>query len=456
MTPLRTLALALCATLAANAQSPFSGSVPDPQAAAAAQSLTLREAIRLALKNNLGAILAGENSREARGRHQVALSQLLPRLDARISQSSIQANLAAYGFSSFPGINSVVGPYSLFDSRALLTQQVLNLQALDRSKAGAENERAALLDAQDARDSVVLVAAALYLDALTGASRIQAAEARVAAAQALYDQAVSFNKAGVVPGIDVLRADVQLKAQHQRLIAYRNDFEKQKLRLARAIGLPDGTPLRLADSMPSADSSALPKVDDAIAQALSTRLDYRALQSRVKAAELARRSASAGKLPTIGFAGDYGANGKAPDNSHGSFSVGVALQVPVFDGGRVKGEELEADAALSRLRAGLADLRSKIEFEVRSAELDLQAAADQLEVARGVTDVSRRQLEQARDRFAAGVTNNLEVVQAQETLALADEDLIRSLLASNLAKASLARAIGASETSIPAFLTGAK
>ncbi len=438
------------------AQNPFDGAVPDAQAAGSASALTLNESIRLGLKNNLGALLAGENSRAARGQRLLSLSQLLPKVDARVQQSSIQANLAAFGFSSFPGIDNVVGPFSLFDARLSVSQSLLNFQSLNRSRAGEEIVRAALLESQNARDTVVLVVTALYLDASAGSSRIQADGARVASAQALHNQAVSFKQSGIVAGIDVVRAEVQLRAQRQRQIAYRNEFEKQKLRLARAIGLPDGAAIRLADAMPAADASALPKTDDAIAQALDARTDYRSLQSRLKAAEFTRRAASAGKLPTLAFSGDYGTIGKAPNSSHGTYSAGVVLQVPVFDGGRVKGEELEADATLARLRAQLADLRSLIAFDIRNAELDLQAANEQMEVARGAADLARLQQEQARDRFAAGVTSNLEVVQAQEAVAVADENLISSLLASNLAKAALARAIGAAEKNIPAFLTGTK
>jgi len=178
--------------------------------------------------------------------------------------------------------------------------------------------------------------------------------------------------------------------------------------------------------------------------------------SREKAAEYSRKAAAAERLPSIAFNGDYGALGNAPNSSHGTFTASVGMNIPVFDGNRVKGEELEAEAACRRLQAQLAELRARIEFEIRSAQLDLQAATDQLEVARGTVDLARRQEEQARDRFAAGETSNLEVVQAQEALAQADEGLISSLLASNLAKAALARSIGASEKNIPLFLLGAK
>ncbi|HEY3440260.1 MAG TPA: TolC family protein [Paludibaculum sp.] len=442
--------------VAAQAQNPYYGAVPDAQAGKGSLSLTLSETIRLALKNNLGTLLADENTMAARGQRVVAMSQLLPHLDARIARSSQQVNLAAFGFSAFPGINSIIGPFSIFDARMSVSQSVLNFQTLNASRAGAENVRAAGMEYQDARDTVVLVATALYLDATAGASRIDAAKARVSAAQALYGQAVNFKASGVVAGIDVLRADVQLRGQKQRLIAYQNEFEKQKLRLARAIGLPDGGALRLADPMPASSSVTVPTVEQAVEMALESRMDYRSLQSRLKAAEFNRKAASAGRLPTIGFNADYGTIGKAPDNSHGTFSAAVAVRVPVFDGHRVKGEEMEADAARARIQAQAADLRARIEFEIRSAQLDLHAASDQLDVARGTVELARRQQQQAQDRFAAGVTNNLEAVQAQEALAQADENLISSLLAGNLAKAALARSIGASEKNIPAFLLGAK
>jgi outer membrane protein TolC len=300
------------------------------------------------------------------------------------------------------------------------------------------------------------VVTVLYLEAVSGSSRIEAARSRVASAQALYDQAASFKQNGLVAGIDVLRAEVQLRALRQNLISNENEFEKQKLRLARAIGLPGGAPLRLTEAMPQAAAPALPNVEQALALAWESRMDYRSLQARVKAAALATQGAQAGRLPTVAFAGDYGANGKGPANAHGSFTAGVAMSVPVFDGNRVKAEVTEAQARENQLKAALADLRGRIEFEIRNAQLDLRSSGERLEVARGALELARLQETQARDRFAAGVTSNLEVVQAQEAVAQADENLIGGLLANNLARASLARAIGASEKNVPEFLRGAK
>lgn len=447
----------VAAALSAQVQGQFRGAVPDSQVGLqTAVSLTLRESIRLALKNNLGTLLADENTRAARGQRMLAMSQLLPHLDSKVTEASQQVNLAAYGFSSFPGIKSIVGPFSLFDARMSMSQSAVNFRSIHSFRASEENAHAANLESQDARDTVVLVVTNLYLDAISGESRIAAANARVTAAQAVYDQAVSFKQSGMVPGIDVLRAEVQLRGQKQRLIAYQNEFEKQKLRLAWAIGINTGTALRLADPMPAADSAPIPKLEQALPMTLESRMDYRGLLSRVKAAELNRKAAGAERLPTVAFNADYGAIGQSPNSLHGTYSAAVGVNFPVFDGNRIKGDEIEADAMLNGLRAQAAELRARIELDLRSAYLDLQAALEQLGVARGTIELARRQEEQARDRFAAGVANSLEVVQAQDALAQADENLISSLLASNLAKATLARSIGSSENNIPLFLLGAK
>jgi outer membrane protein TolC len=264
---------------------------------------------------------------------------------------------------------------------------------------------------------------------------------------------VDFKQAGVVPAIDELRAQVELRSQQQRLIFSRNELEKQKLRLARAIGLADGQLFRLTDTVPFASAPTL-TVDAAMARAYSSRMDYQSAAARLRVAELRRQAAEAGRLPSLAFDGNYGTIGPSLANSHGTFAAAVSLNIPVFQGGRVRGEVLQADAALEQQRARLEDLRGGIAFEVRTAFLDMTAAGDQVGVAGSAVDLAHQQLTQAQDRFAAGVTSNLEVVQAQEAVATANENYISSLYAHNAAKASLARAIGGAEQLIPAFLQG--
>ena len=437
------------------AQNPFEGAVPQAKTTDTVMELSLEHAIASGLKANLGAVLADENLKSAEGNRLVARSKLLPTLDARLGETSQQLNLQAFGFSSFPGIPTIVGPFGVFDARAAMSATLLNLRARRNAEAASEYLRSADLDQQDARDAVALVVCALYIQAVTGASRIEAGKAQVAAAEALYQQAVDFKKNGLVPAIEVLRAQVEWQAQKQRLIGFQNGYQKDMLRLARAIGLADGQVFTLSERLPDAVQPGV-GIDAAIAAAYKGRKDYLSLATRVKAAELTRRAASAGRYPELNFHGDYGAMGKSPAESHGTFAAGVSLDIPLFEGGRVKGEEMQAEAALRRQRAQLDELRGRVAFEVRTALLDIQSAWDQVEVSRSAVQLARQQQEQARDRFANGVTNNLEVVQAQEALATADENYIASLYAYYAARASLERATGSAEKNLPKMLAGTK
>ena len=454
MTRAMVLALLLAAAQAWG-QSPFAGSVPRGEVSPEALPLSLENAIARGIQTNLGLILSQESARAAEGGYLGVRSRLLPNLEARIGESSQQVNLQAFGFSSFPGIPQIVGPFGVFDARVGLSQAIVDFKALRSTQAASEGWRAARLSASDAREMVALVVTDLYLSALAGSSRVVASEAQVGLAEALYRQARNLKDNGVAPAIDVLRAQVELQSQRQRLIATRNEYQKQKLRLAHAIGLPDGQVIRLTDALPEKPDLEV-SFPEALEQAYRERKDYQSALARVKAAELARRAAGASRWPSLGFRGDYGTLGKSPVESHGTYLAALNLSIPVFEGGRIKGEELEADAALRPQRAQAEELRARIAFEIRSAMLDLQSARDQVEVSRSAVDLARQQEAQARDRFAAGVTNNLEVVQAQEALAASNENHIASLYAYQAAKAALARAVGNAETSLPRTLMGAK
>jgi outer membrane protein TolC len=435
------------------AQDRFQGSVPSGAATGERLSISLADAIARGVKSNLGALLANQDVRSAQGARWVALSQMLPNVTTKTSEASQQINLAAFGFAAFPGVGQIVGPFSIFDTRGYLSQSLLNFRSLYNSRSATADQKAAAFSSQDARDVVALVVTSLYLETGAGASRIEAARAQVDAAQAVYNQAADFLKNGVVPAIEVLRAQVELQTQQQRLISYRNDVEKLKLRLARAIGLPDGQPFELADKIPYAPPPAL-KLEEAMDRAYSSRMDYQSVAARVHSAELARKAAEADRLPSANFDANYGVNGPSLPHSHGTYTAGVSLDIPIFQGGRVRGEVLEADAQLEQRKAELADLRGRIAFEIRAAYLDLASAGDQVQVATSTVALAERQLTQARDRFAAGVTGNLEVVQAQEAVATSNENYISSLYTYNSAKATLARAMGNAEKTIPSLLQG--
>ena len=434
---------------------PFQGSVPTGEATPGILPLSLDEAIARGLKYNLGVITSDQDIRISRASRLRALSQLLPNLTTSTSETRQQVNLAAFGFSGFPGVPQVVGPFNVFDARAYLSQSALDFTAINNHRAATENLRAAQFDFRDAQDTVVFAAVNLYLQAVTGASRITDAQAQVNTSQALYNLAVDQRKAGVVPAIDALRAQVELQSQQQRLIFYQNEFEKQKLNLARAIGLPLGQQFSLTDQAPYAPLQAL-TLDDALDRAYKTRADYQSALSLVRAAERSRDAARSQRLPAVDFNANYGEIGSSVSQSHGTFAVAAALRIPIYQGGRIRADIEQAEAQLQQRRSEADDLRGRIDHDIRTAFFDLKSAEDQLRLAQSSIELAKQQLQQSQDRFAAGVTNNIEVVQAQESVVTSNDNYISSLYSYNLAKASLARALGLAPEAFKGFLGGAK
>jgi outer membrane protein TolC len=434
-------------------QNPFFGGMPTGQVTPQPLGLSLRDAIDRGLKYNLGLFLTNQGSAQARAARLRTLSDLLPHLSLQVTESVQQINLTAFGIPQPSGLKSpIVGPFGIFDTRGLLAES-LDLKSLNNFRVGGENVRASEFSVQDARDLVVLVVGGTYIQVVSSAARVDAVAAQVTTAQALYQQALDMKKAGTVAGIDVLRAQVESQVQQQRLVAAINDFEKQKLVLIREIGLPVGQQILLINKMPYAPAPAL-DLEHAIQRAYSSRPDYQAAIALRRAAQLARKAAVGEALPGIQWNADYGTIGTTPGNSHGTFSTAVGLKVPVFQGGKVRADIQQADAVLRQREAEVEDMRGRIEFEVRSAVLDLTSAAQQVEVARSSVDLATQQMQQAKDRFAAGVANNIEVVQAQEAFATTNENFISSLFAHNLAKLSLARAVGIAEQAVKEFLGG--
>ena len=428
------------------------GGVPTGEATPGEIALSLTEAIERGLRYNLGSVLSRAAVAGAEGSRKEALADLLPQLRAGVFESRQKINLAAYGFTG-PGIPQIVGPFNLFDARAYFQQTILDLKALNDSRASAGSLEAARQDERSARDLVVLVCGELYLQAVAGDSRIAAARAQLDTAEALLGVARDRREAGLGAGIEVLRAEVQERSQRQRLIVAEQDAAKEKLALARAIGLPLGQRFRLADPMPFAPAVPM-SVEEAVDRAWAARPDLKAAQARVEAAEASRKAAQGEGWPSLAVSGDYGAIGNDVSSSLATFTVGAALRVPLFEGGRVRGRVREAEARLQQEKARLADLRARIYYEVQSDFLDLKAADDLVGVAEGAVALAREQLRQARDRFASGVADNVEVVQAQEALATADENHIASLYAQTVARLSLARTLGGVETSYAELLKG--
>jgi outer membrane protein TolC len=365
-----------------------------------------------------------------------------------------QISLAEFGFpSTLTGGKQVIGPFAYFDARAVFTQNVFDYTAIKNERAARENVKSAQFDYQNARDLVVLVSGASYLQAVSSSARVDAAQAELKTATTVYNQAVDMKAAGVVPAIEVVRAQVQMQAQQQRLLAAKNEFERSKLNLARVIGLPTAQVFTLADKIPYAPLPPL-TFEQELQRAFENRSDYKAAQARVRAAELSRKAAVGERLPTLGINADYGDIGPHPSMSNGTFTAAAGLTIPIFQGGRTRGDIMQADALMKQRQSELDNLRGQIEYDLRTAFLDVQTAADEIDVATSSLKLANEQLQQSEDRFTAGVTDNLEVVQAQQAVAVADENYISSLYAHNYAKLSLVRAVGVAETAVMNYLGG--
>jgi outer membrane protein TolC len=433
-------------------QNPFTSSVPEGKATGDVLQMSFKEAIDRALRNNLGALIGSDNMLAARGQKWKELSALLPNVSAAATQSATQIDLAALGFRfNFPGVSSVVGPIGTFDARAYLKSPILDWELIQRERGAHAGEAAAEFNYRSARELVVLATGNEYLLTIASGARVDAAQAQVESAQALFAKARDQQTAGVSPAIDTLRAQVEFQSREQQLIAARNSYAKQKLLLARTIGLPPGQEFNLTDKAPYEPLTPM-SIEQAMQRAYTQRPDYLAAVQQVRSAQLFRRAATAEHLPNLSLAGDYGAAGVNIGNSHGVFDIGATLSIPIFAGGRAHADELQAEATLRQSKQQLDSLRAQIDYDVRAALLDLASAADQVEVARQSLDLANQTLDQARDRFTAGVTDNLEVVQAQEAVATANENYIASLYAHNLAKVSFARAIGFAEQGVRQYL----
>jgi outer membrane protein len=428
--------------------SPFRGSVPQGTSAPEPLRLTLGDTVDRALQFNLGLLLQEEVSQTARGARWRALSDLLPKVAGTLSERRQVINLEAFGF---PAPDPIVGPFNVFDARIGLSQPVIDLRAWRDHKAAGYEERAAQAGIRSARELVVLVSVNLYLEAVTAASRIEVVGAQQQTAAALLAQAQDLKASGLVAGIDVLRADVEVQTLRQRRVAAENDAAKAKLRLARAIGLPPGQAVILADAIPYEPLGAV-TLEDALRDAYEHRPDYLASRDRLSAAESEASAANAELLPTLRFDADYGTIGQTVSRAHPTYAIGATVRVPVFEGGKAQARKIEAGALVRQRRAEYEDLRGRIDLEVREAMLDVTSASQELEAADATLALSTQQLAQARDRFSAGVDSNLEVTEAQEALADAADSRLDVLYRHNLAKAALARAVGTAEQAVSAYI----
>jgi outer membrane protein TolC len=434
-------------------QNPYLGGVPAGTLSGTPVALSLEDAVARGLKQNLGGVLATDTVTDARGARWQALSELLPNVITDTGFGVHQVNVkAAFGLT-IRGEPPIIGPFGYFDSRAYLTQSAFDWASIERARSSRAQVNSAEFSSKDAREIVVLVIVSNYLLVIADQSEVESAASQRDTAKALFQQSFDQKTAGLASAVDVLRSQVQLQSREQKLIVAQNNLAKQKLVLARAIGLPLGQKFEITTRVPYRELTPS-SLDEAIQSAYRARPDFQSQMNQVRSAELARRAASAERYPSLGVETDYGLSGVNPGSSHGTVDAAATLRVPIFQGGRVHGDVLRADASLTRERQRLEDLRARIDEEVRDAYMDLDAAAQEVSVEKSAVTLATQTLEQSRDRFISGVTDNIEVVQAQDVLSIATDSYIASLYSHNLAKISLARAIGVAESGFAEYVEG--
>lgn len=430
-------------TAAPLSASSLQGSVPTGQASDQTINLTLDDAIQRGLHNNLGVILSGTQTAAARAQRLNQLQSLLPDVGAYAREAAMQVDLAAQGLR-IPGFPTVVGPFGFTDLRATLSWSLVDVKSLRTYLAAKHSFNAAQLSAQDVRDLVVLTVGNAYLLVVSDETQIQSVQAQVNTSKISLDQAVRSHEAGTAPRLDELRARVDYQSLQQQLIVAQNALEKDRLALARVIGLPLAQKYEVVDKVPYAAFDQI-DVNTAIQQAHANRKDLKAMLEQTKAAEELRKAATADRFPTLTANVDYGDIGVNVRHSHGTVDASGTVSVPVFKEFALRGEAEQAQAQLDTQRAQLSDMKAQVDADVRDALLDIASAQKQVEVARSSVELANQVLSEAQQRYAAGVSDNLAVSQAEQSVAQANQQYVGSLYRHNIAKLSLARALGAAE-----------
>lgn len=412
--------------------------------------LTLQDAIEKGLNANLNVLLSRAKTDAAEGTRLRRLSAaLLPRVTAQAYANLQNRDLRAFGIS-FPGLPGVVGPFSNYDIRVYGQQNLVDLQSLHGFRASERALDGDKLDDKDARDLIVRAIAAIYLNSESAAARANAAQSRVNDSNTLYQLAKDKHEAGTATGVDVLRAEVQLANDKQALLIAHNAYQQALLSLARNLGIDPGTPLALADTLKFQPLTA-PEVETLVSAAVATRADYLSLAAQRQALVEQQRASRARFYPKLSINGNFGEIGRSIGGIQPTGLIQGQIDFTIFDHDR-EGEAQEITAQIRSIDDRVADLRRGIAEDVREALLNLDSAAQQVNVAGEGQHLAQRELEMAQDRFQQGTANNVEIVTAQDELARAEENYIVAVSSHVDAKFALARALGDTQKNIAQFV----
>ena len=437
----------------------YQGSTADPSASRGIR-LSFEDAIQRGLRFNLGASAATNNEATARGQRLAAMSVFLPNLNGVLSETVQQSYLPAAGITGstlgLPAsttVPAVTGQFHYYTAQGTVSQNAFDLTALHNLRSARALEDVAHLNARDAHELVVLAVGGTYLQAVSVAAVVESQRKQVALAEASYKQADAQKTAGTRAYIDANRNLVEYRTEQQRLTTDEAELEKQLIRLGRLIGIAPGAQITLADKLPEGVRPA-GTLEEEIARAVMQRFDLKSATASVKAAEEAVKAARSEYLPTASVSGSYGIQGTSFDVGRVAYSGVASVNIPLFQSGRVRADTTQANATVAQRRSEFSDQRAAVEADVRIAMIDLQVATKQTSVAKDNQLLANDNLRQSQDRFAAGVTDSVEVIQSQESLAAASRDYIGSLYSQSLAKLRLAQATGTAEQAFHSLLGG--
>ena len=408
--------------------------------------LTLDQAVTLALKQNTTAQIAVLTAVQSKQDQKIAMSQLLPQAQFGVAEEWQRVNIVAEfgGDKLFPGIPGHFGPFSVFSAGPSFNGPILDLTLFRRYQASRHAANASQSDSLSTREQVILLVVSQYIGTLRSMADVQASQSRVELAHALYDQAADLQKEGVGTGIDTLRANVELQNEKQRLLEAEAARETSLFGLSRLLNLDPRQQIELGDSLGFFDTPQ-PDIEASIEQGLLARPEWKSLQEQMRAAQYQRKAAGDARLPSVRFDGNWTQLGTDPTSVIPTYTYAGTVSVPLFTGGRIRAETVRAELDIEKLQQQQADLRNSIALDVKTALINLDSARNQVSVANLGVQLSKEEVEQARDRFSAGVANNIEVIQAQDSLARANDNQIAALYRFNQARADLARSVGQME-----------
>lgn len=408
--------------------------------------LSLHEAIQASVDNNVTVRLLKERVAAAQSAANTSLGAMLPNVSGFLNGRSQTVNLAAFGLpperlSGLGLSRSVTDPFEVYDARASLVQNLFSLSLIQRWRAAKTGIEVATLEAEIAKRDVMATVGLLYMEALRADEAVKARRADIELSQQLLKLAQDRKAAGVATGLDVTREEVQLENTRQRLLVAQNDHESAQLNLIRTLGIDFDVHLVLTDSLAFV-KVVHEKPDEALATAQENRTELKAQANRQRLASLSHSSVESERVPSLALNGDYGWIGLKPDEAYATRGVGLTLSVPIFDGGQREGRISETRSRVRQEAIRMKDVSDQVSLEVRNALLTLESSTQQVGVSHKGLDLAQKELAFARDRFAAGLATNIEVTNAQTSVARARDNVIEALFRFNASRINLARAKG--------------